>query len=147
MASFPKQPCSLAHKAVAKAKKSIKKVAKKVVKKVAKKTTKKAAKKVVRETSFQGPCCGECEKGCCEGKLIGRITHYFSNIEVAVIDLTAPLKDGDTIRVIGGQDTDFEQEAKSMQIDHKEVKLAKKGDSVGMKVDKKVHEGYKVYKI
>lgn len=82
-----------------------------------------------------------------EGKLVGKITHYFSNIEVAVIELSAPLKDGDTIRVVGGQETDFEQEVKSMQIDHKEVKLAKKGDSVGMKVDEKVHEGYKVYKI
>ena len=82
-----------------------------------------------------------------QGKLIGKITHYFSNIKVAVIDLTAPLKEGDTIRVVGGQETDFEQKVDSMQIDHKEVKSAKKGDSVGMKVDEKVHEGYKVYKI
>lgn len=82
-----------------------------------------------------------------EGKLIGKVTHYFSNIEVAVIDLSAPLKEGDVIRIIGGQETDFEQEVDSMQIDHKEVKSAKKGDSVGMKVDEKVHEGYKVYKV
>jgi len=82
-----------------------------------------------------------------EGKLIGKITHYFSNIEVAVINLSAPLKVGETIRVIGGQETDFEQEVDSMQIDHKEVKSAKKGDSVGMKIDEKVHEGYKAYKI
>lgn len=85
--------------------------------------------------------------GTTEGKLIGRITHYFSNIEVAVIDLIAPLKEGDNIRIVGGQETDFEQEASSMQIDHEEVKSAKKGDSVGMKVNEKVHEGYKVYKI
>ena len=45
------------------------------------------------------------------------------------------------------QETDFEQEVESMQIDHKEMKSAKKGDSVGMKVDEKVHEGYKVFKI
>lgn len=82
-----------------------------------------------------------------EGKLIGRITHYFSNIEVAVVNLTAPLKVGDTIRVVGGQETDFEQEVSSMQIEHEEVKSAKKGDGVGMKVKEKVHEGYKVYKM
>ena len=82
-----------------------------------------------------------------QGKLIGRITHYFSNIEVAVIDLTAPLKNGDNIRVVGGQETDFEQEVGSMQIDHEEVKSGKKGDSVGTKIKEKVHEGYKVYKI
>lgn len=95
-----------------------------------------AVKKVVKKVKKEG-----------EGKLIGRITHYFSNIEVAVINLTAPLKDGDIIRVIGGQETDFEQEVKSMQIDHKEVKSAKKGDDVGMKINEKVHEGYKVFKI
>jgi putative protease len=49
--------------------------------------------------------------------------------------------------MVGGQDTDFDQEVESMQIDHKVVKSAKKGDSIGMKVDEKVHEGYKVYKI
>lgn len=82
-----------------------------------------------------------------EGKLIGKITHYFSNIEVAVIGLSAPLKEGDTIRVIGGENTDFTQAVKSMQIEHEEVKSAKKGDSVGLKVQEKVHEGYKVFKI
>lgn len=82
-----------------------------------------------------------------EGKLIGKITHYFSNIEVAVIKLVAPVKKGDKIRVIGGQETDFEQKISSMQIDYKEVKLAKKGSSLGLKINEKVHEGYKVYKI
>jgi translation elongation factor EF-1alpha len=82
-----------------------------------------------------------------EGKLIGKITHYFSNIEVAVIDLSSTLKEGDTIRITGGENTDFTQEVDSMQIEHEKVKSAKKGDSVGMKVSEKVHEGYKVYKI
>jgi len=82
-----------------------------------------------------------------EEKPIGKITHYFSNIGVAVIDLSSTLKVGDTIRIVGGEETDFEQEVKSIQIDHKEVKSAKKGDSMGMKVDEKVHEGYKVFKV
>ena len=82
-----------------------------------------------------------------EEKPIGRITHYFSNIGVAVIDLDVPLEEGDKVRIVGGEATDFEQEAKSMQIDHKEVKSAEKGDSVGMKVSQKVHEGYKIYKV
>ncbi len=102
---------------------------------VKKKSASKPTRKAVVKTSAK------------EGKLIGKITHYFSNIEVAVIELSAPLKMGDTIRVVGGQETDFEQEVGSMQIDHKEVKSAKKGDSMGMKVDEKVHEGYKVFKI
>ncbi len=82
-----------------------------------------------------------------EGKLIGKITHYFSNIEVAVVDLSAPLKEGDTIRITGGENTDFTQTVGSMQIEHEKVKTAKKGDSVGMKVSEKVREGYHVYKV
>lgn len=78
---------------------------------------------------------------------MGKITHYFSNIEVAVVNLSAPLKEGDEIRIVGGKETDFEQKVGSMQIDHEKVKSGKKGDSVGMKIDEKVHEGYKVYKI
>jgi hypothetical protein len=80
-------------------------------------------------------------------KLIGKITHYFSNIEVAVIKLSAPLKKGENIRITGGQETDFEQKVDSMQIDHKEIKTAKKGSSIGLEVKEKVHEGYKVYEI
>lgn len=81
-----------------------------------------------------------------EGKLIGQVTHYFGNIGVAVIELTDKLKDGEEIRIVGG-DTDFTQAADSMEIDRKKVKEAKKGESVGLKVSDKVRPGYKVYKI
>ena len=82
-----------------------------------------------------------------EEKLVGKITHYFSNISVAVIDLSSSLKEGDEIRIMGGENTDFNQTVDSMQVDHKEVKTAKKGDAVGMKVSEKVREGYQVYKV
>ena len=82
-----------------------------------------------------------------EGKLIGEITHYFSNIGVGIIKLSAPLAEGDEIRIIGGENTDFNQKTEAMQIDHKEVKKAKKGDSVGLKTSEKVREGYKVHKV
>lgn len=81
-----------------------------------------------------------------EGKLIGVISHYFSNIGVAVIDLSAGLKAGEEIRIIGGE-TDFNQKVESMEVEHEKVSSAKKGASVGMKVDQKVREGYKVYKV
>jgi putative protease len=81
-----------------------------------------------------------------EGKLIGQITHYFGNIGVAVIELTDKLREGDTIRIIGGE-TDFTQTAESMEFEHQKVEEAKKGDSVGLKVAQKLREGYKVYKI
>lgn len=81
------------------------------------------------------------------GKLIGTIAHYFPKIGVGIIDLLAPVEEGDEIRIIGGENTDFNQRVESMQIDHKEVKKAKGGDSVGLKVGGKIREGYKVYKI
>ena len=78
---------------------------------------------------------------------IGKVTHFFSNIGVAVINLSGSLKKGDEIRIVGGENTDFNQAVDSMQVDHKEVKSAKKGDEVGLKVKEKVHEGYSVFKI
>tara|TARA_Y100000310_G_C20636106_1_gene791234 strand:- start:979 stop:1245 length:267 start_codon:yes stop_codon:yes gene_type:complete len=80
-------------------------------------------------------------------KLIGVIDHYFSNIKVGVIKLSAPLAEGDKIHVVGGENTDFTQTVKSMQEEHKKIKKAKKGQSVGMKIKDKVREGYKVYKV
>jgi len=80
-------------------------------------------------------------------KIIGKVTHYFSDINVAVIRLSAPLTQGDEIRIMGGESTDFNQKVSSMQVDHKEVKKAKKGNSLGLKVKEKVREGYKIYKV
>jgi putative protease len=81
-----------------------------------------------------------------EGKLIGKVTHYFSKIGVAVVELSDTLKVGDIIRIVGGA-TDFTQTIESMEIEHEKVKEAATGDSVGLKVNQKVREGYKVYKL
>ena len=80
-------------------------------------------------------------------KPVGKIAHYFSDIGVGVITLFSPLAQGDEIRIVGGQNTDFNQTVTSMQIDHVLVKKAKKGDSVGLKVKEQVREGYQVYKV
>ena len=81
-----------------------------------------------------------------EGKLIGKITHYFSKIGVAGIELSDSLKVGDTIQIVGGQ-TDFNQTVDSMEVEHQKAQEAKAKESVGLKVDQKVKEGYSVYKI
>lgn len=80
-------------------------------------------------------------------KPIGKITHYFGKIGVGVIEITGgSLSVGDTIR-IQGHNNDFEQVVTSMQIDHQEVATAKKGESLGLKVDQPVKEGALVYKV
>lgn len=81
-----------------------------------------------------------------EGKLIGKISHYFGKIGVAVIELSDTLKVGDNIRIAGGE-VDFTQVIDSLEIEHEKVETAKKGDSVGLKINQKVREGYKVYKL
>ncbi len=78
--------------------------------------------------------------------MIGKVTHYFGNINVAVIKLTDKLKEGDTIRIVGGE-TDFNQAVDSMEVEHQKIKEAKKGDSIGLKVAQKVREDYKVFKV
>ncbi len=78
-------------------------------------------------------------------KSIGKVIHYYDGIEVAAIDLTDKLKVGDEIR-IKGNTTDFTQKVTSMQVEHKTVKEAKKGDSIGIKVDDKVRANDLIYK-
>ncbi len=81
-----------------------------------------------------------------EKKLVGEVTHYFTNLGVAVIALKESLKEGEKI-LIEGATTSLEQEAKSMQIDRKPVSEAKAGQSIGLKVMDRVREGDKVYRV
>ena len=77
---------------------------------------------------------------------VGEVSHYFTRIGVAVVELTAPLRTGDRI-AIKGMTTNFEQTVGSMQIEHKDIEEAKKGDSIGLKVEERAREGDIVYKI
>jgi putative protease len=81
-----------------------------------------------------------------EKKLVGRIKHYFDKIGVAVIELSDDLKEGESIS-IEGHETNIQQAALSMQIDKKPVQEAHKGQSIGLKVEAKVREGDKVFKV
>jgi len=77
---------------------------------------------------------------------VGKVTHFFSKISVAVVDLTTTVSVGDRIR-IQGPTTDFEQTVESMQIEHENVKSAKAGQSIGLKVKERVRENDTVYKV
>lgn len=77
---------------------------------------------------------------------IGTVVHYYNNIEVGLIKLTASLKIGDVIHIKGAHD-DFTQTVESMQIEQDKIEEGKKGDTVGVKVKEKVHENDKVYKV
>jgi translation elongation factor EF-1alpha len=78
-------------------------------------------------------------------KEIGKITHYYSNISVGIIQLSDTLKIGETIHVKGHSE-DFIQPVDSIQIEHANVSEAKSGDVIGIRVTNKVHPGDKVLK-
>lgn len=77
---------------------------------------------------------------------VGKITHYFGSISVAVVKLSGALKKGDTIRIKGAT-SDFTQEVKEMQIDHEPVAEAKKGQAIGLKMDEHAREHDTVFKV
>ncbi|MBM4093570.1 MAG: hypothetical protein FJ276_29800 [Planctomycetes bacterium] len=79
--------------------------------------------------------------------VIGKITHYFSHIQVAAIEVTeGTLSVGDTIR-IKGHTSDFTQTIASMQLDGLSVPQAGPGQNVGVKVKEHAREHDVVYKV
>ena len=81
-----------------------------------------------------------------EKKLVGKITHYYGKIGVAVVQVTDEIKVGDEIS-IEGPATNVRQKIDSMQVEHENIETAKAGDDIGMKVADKVRENDNVYKI
>lgn len=77
---------------------------------------------------------------------VGRVTHYFDRIGVAVLELTDILRVGDTIHFLG-HSTDFKQNVDSLQIEHQNVTEAKPGQDVALKVIQKVHEHDEAFKV
>jgi len=81
-----------------------------------------------------------------ELKKVGNVTHYFARIGVAVVELTDTLSVGDRI-LFQGSTTDFEQTVASMEIEHENITTARGGQSIGLKVEQRVREADRVYKI
>ena len=79
-------------------------------------------------------------------KQIGEVTHYYSRIGVAVVKMKVSISIGDRI-LIKGATTHIEQDVTSMQIEHDDIGRAKKGQSIGLKVDGKVRKNDKIYSI
>lgn len=77
-------------------------------------------------------------------KEIGKVSGYFSHVEVAAIKLSGALKVGDRIH-IKGNTTDFEVDVDEIQIERKSVKAAKKGEHIGIKAPEKVRPNDTVY--
>jgi selenocysteine-specific translation elongation factor len=77
---------------------------------------------------------------------VGKVSDFFARPVVAGIELTGKLKVGDKIH-ISGHTTDMELIVDSMQINNVNVREAKAGDSVGIKVADRVRRGDTIYKV
>jgi putative protease len=78
---------------------------------------------------------------------VGKVTHYYDKIGVAVVELTGDLAVGDRIKFVRGGEDLFEQTVESIQVEHNKIDSAKKGETVGLKVDQPLKEGTEIYKL
>lgn len=77
---------------------------------------------------------------------VGKVTHYYGRIGVAIIELSDGLRVGDRIK-IQSKTGESEQTVDSMEVEHRPVEEAKKGDVIGLKVPERTVEGAKVYRL
>ena len=137
------------------AKKTKKVLKRKAPRKAKRKVVKKAVKKALRPRSGQVPKAKKVKKtkvakkkavkAKAEGKVIGKVTHYYDHIGVGVLALKSPLSVGDAIILKRGEQK-FSQVVESLQIDHESVPKAGKGQEVGMKLKERIKEGALVMK-
>ena len=77
---------------------------------------------------------------------VGKVSHYYTKIGVAVIEVTGgSIKVGDEIH-IKGHTSDFRQKVASMQIEHENVEIAEPGQSIGLRVEEPIRANDLVYK-
>ncbi|MBP1703368.1 MAG: collagenase [Chloroflexi bacterium] len=77
---------------------------------------------------------------------VGKVTHYYNHLGVAVLELDGELKLGDTILFLG-HTTEFTQEVTSMEINHHKIQSAGPGMEAALKVDDEVRRGDLIYKV
>ena len=78
---------------------------------------------------------------------VGKVTHYYDKLNVAIVDLDGTLSVGDNIKFARGGEDLFEQKVESIQIEHEKKDSAGKGDVVGLKTNEAVKEGTEVFKV
>ena len=79
---------------------------------------------------------------------VGEIVKFYPKISVAELKVVDnPVKIGDTIHIIGKKTGLVRQKVKSMQVNRKDIEVAERGMTVGLKTEERVREGDKVYLI
>lgn len=78
---------------------------------------------------------------------IGKVTHYYDKIGVAVVELSGTLGVGDKVKFTRGGEDLFTDTVESIQIEHEKLDSATKGQIIGLKTSQEVKEGAEVYKV
>ncbi len=78
---------------------------------------------------------------------IGTVSHYYDKIGVAIVELGGTLSVGEKVKFVRGGEDLFEQVVESIQVEHKKLDTASKGDVVGLKTNEEVKEGTEVFKV
>lgn len=77
---------------------------------------------------------------------VGRVTHYYDKLGVAIIELDGELSVGDEIKFAKGGEDFFKQKVESIQVEYEKRDTAGKGDVIGLKTNEVVKEGTEVFK-
>jgi putative protease len=78
---------------------------------------------------------------------VGVVVKFFAKPSVAAVEVTSGnIKKGDTLKY-KGHTTDFTEEVVSMELDNQPIEEAKVGELIGIKVNDRVRENDKVYKV
>ena len=71
---------------------------------------------------------------------VGKVEHYYPKVKAAAVRLNKRVKVGDKVHIVGHGD-DFTEKVTSLQLDHKPIQEGAPGQSVGLWVKERVHEG------
>jgi putative protease len=78
---------------------------------------------------------------------VGTVTHYYDKIGVAIVELNGTLSVGEKVKFVRGGEDLFEEAVESIQVEHKKLDSAGKGDVIGLKTNEAVKEGTEVFKV
>jgi len=78
---------------------------------------------------------------------LGKVTHFYSGIGVALVKLSGNIKEGEKVVFIGEKVGAKEVIIEEMEIKKRKVKKGKKGEEVGIKIPFKVRKNTEVYKL
>jgi hypothetical protein len=79
-------------------------------------------------------------------RIIGKVTHYYGKIGVAVVRLTGALRLGDLVKFRSGK-REVEEAVVEIQVDRKDVPAAGAGTEVCVKVHDPVEPGEDITKL